>query len=140
MEVATRTAVSALADFVGSTTGIIRFAAKFPAWKIILGTEEGMKNVIRVPEEIRVPVKRSLDRMLALEPMAAMNPATGKEMILYRQERIPLNGSATRNPCLVGGDQGYNQKQTVSLPGSSALRAGNSTSSARSGSFLQGLP
>ena len=123
MEVATRTAVSALADFVGSTAGIIRFAAKSPAWKISLGTEEGMKNVIRVPEDIRVPAKRSLERMLALEPMAAMNPATGKEMILHGQERIPLNGSATRNPCLVGGDQGCNQKHTVSLPGSPALWA-----------------
>jgi quinolinate synthase len=101
-----RTEVRALADFVGSTAGIIRFAAKSPAREIILGTEEGaiaklkkespdktfipasgnlicrsmklatledirntlreMNNVIRVPEEIRVPAKRALDRMLAL--------------------------------------------------------------------------
>jgi quinolinate synthase len=101
-----RTDVLMMADFVGSTAGIIRFAAKSPAREIILGTEEGvivkmkkespgktfipasgnlacrtmklttledirdalqeMKHVIRVPEEIRVPAKRALDRMLAL--------------------------------------------------------------------------
>jgi quinolinate synthase len=101
-----QTEILALADFVGSTAGIIRFAAKSPAREIIIGTEEGvivklrqespdktfipasgnlicrtmklttledirdalqkMKNVIRVPEEIRVPAKRALDRMLAL--------------------------------------------------------------------------
>jgi len=95
-----------MADYVGSTAGIIRFAATSPAQKIILGTEEGvivtlkrespdktfipasgnlicrtmklttledvhdslreMKNVIRVPEEIRIPAKRAVDRMLAL--------------------------------------------------------------------------
>ena len=101
-----RAEVLALADFVGSTTGIIGFAAKSPVREIIIGTEEGvivklkkespektfipvseklvcrtmklntledirdtlreMKNVIRVPEEIRIPAKRALDRMLAL--------------------------------------------------------------------------
>ena len=101
-----RTEVLMMADFVGSTAGIIRFAAKSPAREIILGTEEGvivkmrkespdktfipasgnlacrtmklttlgdirdalreMKHVIRVPEEIRIPAKRALDRMLAL--------------------------------------------------------------------------
>ena len=101
-----RTEVLAMADFVGSTAGIIRFAAKSPAREIILGTEEGvivemkkespdktfipasgnlacrtmklttlgdirdalreMKHVIRVPEEIRAPAQRALDRMLAL--------------------------------------------------------------------------
>lgn len=101
-----RTEVLMMADFVGSTAGIIRFAAKSPAREIILGTEEGvivkmkkespdktfipasgnlacrtmklttiedirdalreMKHVIRVPEEIRAPAKRALDRMLAL--------------------------------------------------------------------------
>jgi quinolinate synthase len=101
-----RTDVLALADYVGSTTGIIDFAEKSPAREIIIGTEEGvivklkkespdktfipvsdklicrtmklttledirdtlreMKNVIRVPEEIRIPAKRALDRMLAL--------------------------------------------------------------------------
>jgi len=101
-----RTEVLAMADFVGSTAGIIRFAAKSSAREIIIGTEEGvivklkkefpdrtfipasgnlicstmklttledirdalldMKHVIRVPEEIRVPAKRAIDRMLAL--------------------------------------------------------------------------
>lgn len=101
-----RTEVLAMADYVGSTAEIIRFAATSPAQKIILGTEEGvivtlkrespdktfipasgnlicrtmklttledvrdslreMKNVIRVPEEIRIPAKRAVDRMLAL--------------------------------------------------------------------------
>jgi quinolinate synthase len=101
-----RTEVLLMADFVGSTAGIIRFAAKSSAREIIIGTEEGvivkmrkgspdktfisasgnlicrtmklttledirdalreMKHVIRVPEEIRVPAKRAIDRMLAL--------------------------------------------------------------------------
>jgi quinolinate synthase len=101
-----RAEVLALADFVGSTAGILGFAAKSPAREIIIGTEEGMivklkkespdktfipasgklicrtmklttledirdtlremKNVIRVPEEIRIPAKRALERMLAL--------------------------------------------------------------------------
>ncbi len=101
-----RMEVLAMADYVGSTAGIIRFAATSPSQKIILGTEEGvivtlkrespdktfipasgklicrtmklttledvrdslreMKNVIRVPEEIRIPAKRAVDRMLAL--------------------------------------------------------------------------
>jgi hypothetical protein len=39
-------------------------------------------------------------------------------------------GSAIRNPRPAGGDQGRNQKQTDSLPGSPALRAGNFTSAA----------
>ena len=100
-----RPEVLAMADFVGSTAGIIRFAATSPEREIILGTEEGviaklkqespdktfipasdtlicktmkmttledilaslleMKNVIRVPEEIRIPAKRAVDRMLA---------------------------------------------------------------------------
>jgi len=101
-----RTEILMMADFVGSTAGIIRFAAKSPAREIILGTEEGvivkmrkespgktfipasgnlacrtmklttlgdirdalreMKHVIRVPEEIRAPAQRALNRMLAL--------------------------------------------------------------------------
>jgi quinolinate synthase len=101
-----RTEVLGMADFVGSTAGIIRFAAESPAQKIIVGTEEGvivklrkespnktfvpvsgnmicrtmklttledirdvlreMKHIVRVPEEIRIPAKKSLDRMLAL--------------------------------------------------------------------------
>jgi quinolinate synthase len=101
-----QTEVLLMADFVGSTAGIIRFAAKSSAREIIIGTEEGvivkmrkgspdktfisasgslicrtmklttledirdalreMKHVIRVPEEIRVPAKRAIDRMLAL--------------------------------------------------------------------------
>jgi len=101
-----RTEVLMMADFVGSTAGIIRFAAKSPAQEIIVGTAEGvivkmkkecpdktfipasdnldcrtmklttledirdalreMKYVIQVPEEIRIPAKRALDRMLAL--------------------------------------------------------------------------
>jgi quinolinate synthase len=36
-----RTEVLALADYVGSTAGIIDFAAKSPAREIIIGTEEG---------------------------------------------------------------------------------------------------
>jgi len=101
-----RTEVLMMADFVGSTAGIIRFAAESDAQEIIVGTEEGvivkmrkespdktlipasgsldcltmklttledirdalreMRHVIRVPEEIRTPAKRALDRMLAL--------------------------------------------------------------------------
>jgi quinolinate synthase len=101
-----RSEVLMLADFVGSTAGIIRFSSKSPAREIILGTDEEVivkmkkespdktfipasgnltcrtmklttledirdalregKNVIRVPEEIRAPAKRALDRMLAL--------------------------------------------------------------------------
>jgi hypothetical protein len=38
-----------------------------------------------------------------------------------------LTGSATRKPRLAGGDKGRNKKQTVSLPGRSALWAGSFT-------------
>jgi quinolinate synthase len=101
-----RAEVLDLADFVGSTTGIIGFASKSASQEILIGTEEGvivklkkdspdktfipvsgklicrtmklttledirntlreMKNVIRVPEAIRIPAKQALDRMLAL--------------------------------------------------------------------------
>lgn len=93
-----------MADFVGSTSGIIRFARETDADEIIVGTEVGimyqlkkespqkrfisasdnlichtmkyitledilnslveMKHVIKVPEEVRVPAKKALDRML----------------------------------------------------------------------------
>ncbi|MBE9546459.1 MAG: quinolinate synthase NadA [Proteobacteria bacterium] len=93
-----------MADFVGSTSGIIRFARETDAEEIIVGTEIGimyqlkkdnpekrfisasdnlichtmkyitledilnslveMKHVIKVPEEVRIPAKKALDRML----------------------------------------------------------------------------
>ena len=99
-------AVLAMADFVGSTGGILRFARECNAKEIIIGTEIGvlyqlnkqnpektfipasdslicetmkcitledilhalleMKYVIKVPEEIRIPAKKALDRMLAI--------------------------------------------------------------------------
>lgn len=94
------------ADFVGSTAGIIEFAAKTDAREIIVGTEMGimhqlekrnpektfipasehlicrdmkkirledihdslreMKHVVTVPEEVRVPAYRALERMLSI--------------------------------------------------------------------------
>jgi quinolinate synthase len=102
-----RPEVLELADYVTSTSGMLRFAAGSEAREFIVGTEIGlmhrlkrenpgkvfyplrkdmicpnmkkttlnsvlralreMKNVIKVPEEIRVPAKRALDRMLAIK-------------------------------------------------------------------------
>jgi quinolinate synthase len=101
-----RESVLALADFVGSTAGIIAYAGKMEVSELIFGTEMGilyqlrtrypgktfipasekmicetmklttledivkaltiMAPVVRVPEEVRVPAKRALDRMLAV--------------------------------------------------------------------------
>jgi quinolinate synthase len=101
-----REEVLKLADFVGSTSGIIDYAGKMAGDKLIFGTEKGilyqlrtrypgktfvpasetmicetmklttledilraltvMAPVVKVPEEIRVPAKRCLDRMLAV--------------------------------------------------------------------------
>ncbi|PKN59991.1 MAG: quinolinate synthase [Deltaproteobacteria bacterium HGW-Deltaproteobacteria-11] len=98
--------VLALADFVGSTTGIIRYAGRDDVRELIVGTERGifcqlrkhhpekklipasdqmicedmkkitladiraalteMKTVIDVPEDVRIPAKRALERMLAV--------------------------------------------------------------------------
>jgi quinolinate synthase len=44
-----RTEVLMMADFVGSTAGIILFAAKSPAREIILGTEEGV--IVKMKKE-----------------------------------------------------------------------------------------
>lgn len=102
-----RPEVLELADYVTSTSGMLRFAASSEAGEFIVGTEIGlmhrlkkdnpakafyplrkdmicpnmkkttlqsvlralrdMKSVIKVPEEIRVPAKRALDRMLAIQ-------------------------------------------------------------------------
>jgi len=96
-----------IADFVGSTEGIIRFAGETDAREIIVGTEIGimyqlkkenpgkkfisasdnlichsmkyitledilnslveMKHVIKVPEEVRIPAQKALDRMLEVK-------------------------------------------------------------------------
>jgi quinolinate synthase len=101
-----RESVLALADFVGSTSGIIGYAGKMEGSELIFGTEMGilyqlrtkypgktfipasekmicetmklttledilkaltiMAPVVRVPEEVRVPAKKCLDRMLAV--------------------------------------------------------------------------
>jgi quinolinate synthase len=98
--------VLALADFVGSTTGIIRYAGQDHVRELIVGTERGifhelkkhypekifipasdqmicedmkkitlvdikaalteMKTVIKVSEDVRIPAKRALERMLAV--------------------------------------------------------------------------
>ena len=98
--------VLAMADFVGSTGRILKFARECEAKEIIIGTEIGvlyqlkkqnpektfipasdnlicetmkcitledilhalieMKHVITVPEEIRIPARKALDRMLAI--------------------------------------------------------------------------
>jgi quinolinate synthase len=98
--------VLALADFVGSTAGIIAYAGKMEGSELISGTEMGilyqlrtrypgktfisasetmicetmklttlddilkaltvMAPVVKVPATIRVPAKKSLDRMLAV--------------------------------------------------------------------------
>ncbi|MDI9570304.1 MAG: quinolinate synthase NadA [Pseudomonadota bacterium] len=95
-----------LADFVGSTTGIIGYAGRAEVAKLIVGTERGVfhelqtryptkvfipaaedflcpdmkrttledvlaslterRYVVKVPEEVRVPARRALDRMLEL--------------------------------------------------------------------------
>ena len=49
--------------------------------------------------------------------MPAANPARAKGMRLYGQGRIPLTGSATRKPRLVGGDKGRNKKTDSFLAG-----------------------
>jgi quinolinate synthase len=101
-----RESVLALADFVGSTAGIIGYVGTMEGSELIFGTEMGilyqlrtrypgktfipasekmicetmklttledivkaltvMAPVVRVPEEVRVPAKRCLDRMLAV--------------------------------------------------------------------------
>jgi quinolinate synthase len=101
-----REEVLKLADFVGSTSGIIEYAGRMEGRELIFGTELGilyplrtrypgktfipasekmicetmklttledilksltaMAPVVKVPEAIRVPAKRSLDRMLAV--------------------------------------------------------------------------
>ncbi|MBP8981103.1 MAG: quinolinate synthase NadA [Syntrophobacterales bacterium] len=101
-----RQEVLALADFIGSTTGIIAYAGGPEVKKLIVGTERGvfyrlqslypekifipaaddflcpdmklttledilnslrdMRYVVAVPEEVRIPARRALDRMLAL--------------------------------------------------------------------------
>ncbi|HEX9156813.1 MAG TPA: quinolinate synthase NadA [Syntrophales bacterium] len=101
-----REAVLALADFVGSTSGIIAYAGKMEGNELIFGTEMGilyqlrtrypgktfipasekmicetmklttledilraltvMAPAVKVPEAIRIPAKRALDRMLAV--------------------------------------------------------------------------
>lgn len=98
--------VLAMADFVGSTGKILKYAVECEAKKIIVGTEMGImhqlkmqnpdktfipasdnlicqtmkcttledilnalletKHVIKVPEGIRIPAKKTLDRMLAI--------------------------------------------------------------------------
>jgi quinolinate synthase len=98
--------VLAMADFVGSTGRILKFARESDAKEIIVGTEIGvlyqlkkqnpdktfipasdnlicetmkcitlkdvldalleMKHVIKVPDEIRIPARKALDRMLAI--------------------------------------------------------------------------
>ncbi len=98
--------VLALADFVGSTTAIIKFAGEPRISKLIVGTEKGVffrlqvlypektfipaaedflcpdmklttledilnslqngQHVVKVPETVRIPARRALDRMLAL--------------------------------------------------------------------------
>jgi quinolinate synthase len=95
-----------MADFVGSTGRILKFARESDAKEIIVGTEIGvlyqlkkqnpdktfipasdnlicetmkcitlkdvldalleMKHVIKVPDEIRIPARKALDRMLAI--------------------------------------------------------------------------
>jgi len=101
-----RQEVLALADFVGSTTGIIRYAGRNDVREMIVGTERGifyqlkkhhpgkvfipasdqmicedmkkltladiraaltqMKTVIKVPEDVRIPAQKTLERMLAV--------------------------------------------------------------------------
>jgi quinolinate synthase len=101
-----REEVLALADFVGSTTGIIRYAGQEQVREMIVGTERGifyqlnshypekkfipasdqmicadmkkitledvraalteMKTEIRVPEAVRLPARKALERMLAV--------------------------------------------------------------------------
>jgi quinolinate synthase len=95
-----------LADYVGSTTGIIRYAGEDHVREMIVGTEQGifyqlkkhypekifipasdqmicadmkkitladiksalteMRNVVKVPEDVRIPAKKALERMLAI--------------------------------------------------------------------------
>lgn len=95
-----------LADYVGSTTGIIRYAGEDHVRQMIVGTEHGiffqltkhypekifipaseqmvcedmkkitladiktalmeMKHVVKVPEDVRIPAKKALERMLAI--------------------------------------------------------------------------
>lgn len=101
-----RQEVLVLADYVGSTTGIIRYAGEDHVRQMIVGTEHGifyqltkhypekifipaseqmvcedmkkitladiktalmeMKHVVKVPEDVRVPAKKALERMLAI--------------------------------------------------------------------------
>lgn len=101
-----RQEVLVLADYVGSTTGIIRYAGEDHVRQMIVGTEHGifyqltkhypekifipaseqmvcedmkkitladiktalmeMKHVVKVPEDVRIPAKKALERMLAI--------------------------------------------------------------------------
>lgn len=101
-----RPEILALADYVGSTTGIIRYAGQDSVTEMLVGTEQGVlhqlrkqnpgktfvpvsgtficdhmkkitlediraslteiKHVVRVPEDVRIPAKKALDRMLSL--------------------------------------------------------------------------
>jgi quinolinate synthase len=101
-----RPEILALADYVGSTTGIIRYAGRSGFGEMLVGTEQGvlhqlrkqnpektfipvsdgmicadmkkitladirtslteMKYVIKVPDDVRIPAKKALDRMLSL--------------------------------------------------------------------------
>lgn len=101
-----RQEVLMLADYVGSTAGIIRYAGEEHVREMIVGTEHGvfyqlrkhypekifipaseqmicddmkkitladiktalteMKNVVKVPEDVRIPAKKALERMLAI--------------------------------------------------------------------------
>lgn len=101
-----RQEVLSLADYVGSTTGIIRYAGEDHVRQMIVGTEHGiffqlkkhypekifipasdqmicedmkkitladiktalmeMKHVVKVPEDVRIPAKKALERMLAI--------------------------------------------------------------------------
>jgi quinolinate synthase len=99
-------AVLALADYVGSTSGILKYAATCDSGELIVGTEEGilpqlkksnpdkafipaadnlictemkkitlddiyrtlkeMNPIIKVPDEVRIPARKALDRMIAI--------------------------------------------------------------------------
>jgi quinolinate synthase len=101
-----RPEILALADYVGSTTGIIRYARREGFTEMLVGTEQGvlhqlrmqnpkktfipvsgrmicddmkritlediraslmdMKYVVKVPDDVRIPAKKALDRMLSL--------------------------------------------------------------------------
>jgi quinolinate synthase len=99
-------AVLALADYVGSTSGILKYAASCDSEELIVGTEEGilpqlkkmnpgkvfipaaddlvcedmkkttlddifrtltqMNPIVKVPDDVRIPARKALDRMIAI--------------------------------------------------------------------------